>query len=128
MQLQVSIRIKRNPKTPSDLARRCRQVTETVSPSPTPLPRRHLAERLGHEIHERPYPRRDEPTLRHHRVDRGVGQFVIGEHLHQAPGAQVFVDVPGREMGDAQNARSAFQKYLQMEPDAQDRSEIERNL
>ena len=33
-----------------------------------------------------------------------------------------------REMGDMNNARKAFQKYLQMEPDAVDKAEIERYL
>jgi tetratricopeptide (TPR) repeat protein len=33
-----------------------------------------------------------------------------------------------REMGDAMNARAAFQKYLQMEPDAFDKAEFERYL
>jgi Flp pilus assembly protein TadD len=33
-----------------------------------------------------------------------------------------------RDMGDAANARAAFQKYLQMEPDAIDKAEIQRYL
>jgi len=33
-----------------------------------------------------------------------------------------------RDMGDLNNARAAFQKYLQMEPDAADKAEIERYL
>lgn len=33
-----------------------------------------------------------------------------------------------REMGDMDSARAAFRKYLDMEPDAQDRSEIEKYL
>jgi tetratricopeptide (TPR) repeat protein len=33
-----------------------------------------------------------------------------------------------RDMGDLIQARSSFQKYLQMEPDAADKAEIERYL
>lgn len=33
-----------------------------------------------------------------------------------------------REMGDVQSAKTAFKKYLEMEPDAQDKREIERML
>jgi tetratricopeptide (TPR) repeat protein len=33
-----------------------------------------------------------------------------------------------REMGDPQNARNAFKKYLEMEPDASDKAEIQRYI